>query len=161
MTDTPDRLVERLNNEGQKTVEFFRTLQPADWQRTVYADGAHWTVHQLLAHFVSTEASIARLIENILAGGEGSPEDFDIDAFNETKAASLAQVPSADLLKQFAALRQASADLVGAMNTGNLQKMGRHPWLGVTSIEEIVKLLYRHNQIHQRDVRKLLEADSA
>ena len=48
------------------------------------------------------------------------------------------------------------ATVVAHMTPEDLPKVGRHPFLGAAPLEDIIKLLYRHNQIHQRDVRRLL-----
>jgi hypothetical protein len=156
MPDTPQFLAERMRAEGEKTVEFFSSLSPESWGQTVYTDGSCWAVHQVLAHFVSTEAAIGRLIENIQAGGSGAPEDFDIDAYNERKVASLSHLSPPDLLIQFDRFRQQNIEVVSRMPQADLALQGRHPFLGKTELVEIIKLLYRHNQIHQRDIRKHL-----
>jgi len=39
-----------------------------------------------------------------------------------------------------------------------LEKQGRHPFLGVTTIREMVKMLYIHNLTHYRDMKKALKA---
>jgi uncharacterized damage-inducible protein DinB len=156
MPETPERLSERLLTEGHKTLDFFRHLSPEQWDLGIYSEGSGWAIQQLLAHFVATEAAFTRLIESVLAGGPGSPEGFDIDAYNERKVAQLRQASKDELLERFFELRQASASLVAAMTAEDLQKKGRHPYLGVAPLEDIVKLLYRHNQLHQRDVRRKL-----
>jgi hypothetical protein len=38
-----------------------------------------------------------------------------------------------------------------------LKIIGRHPFLEVTTIREMVKMLYLHNQIHYRDLKKVLK----
>jgi hypothetical protein len=156
MPDTPDFLVERMRAEGEKTVEFFSAISPESWELTIYTDGSRWAVRQVLAHFVSTEAAIGRLIENILVGGSGTPDDFDINAYNERKVASLSHVAPPDLLLQFERFRQHNIEVVSKMSRADLARQGRHPFLGKTELVEIIKLLYRHNQIHQRDIRKQL-----
>jgi hypothetical protein len=65
----------------------------------------------------------------------------------------------AELLAQFAERRQASVQLAAGLSAEDLQRTGRHPWLGVAAVEEILKMLYRHNQIHQRDIRRTLAAE--
>lgn len=155
MADTPEFLAERLLHEGQKTLEFFRLVTQEQWDKVIYTDGACWTVQQVLAHFVATEGAIQRLLKNILEGGPGSPEDFNINVYNERKVAALLEVAPKDLLDQFISLRQQSADLVSGLTVEDLSRCGRHPFLGDTDLTEIIKLLYRHNQIHQRDVRKV------
>jgi hypothetical protein len=41
----------------------------------------------------------------------------------------------------------------------DLAKQGRHPFLGTASLSDMIKLMYMHNQIHIRDIRRML-ADS-
>jgi hypothetical protein len=45
---------------------------------------------------------------------------------------------------------------MNGLSADDLVKTGRHPWLGIAPLEDMIQLLYRHNQIHQRDIRKLL-----
>lgn len=156
MAETGQRLADKMLVEGEKTVEFFRALSRIDLERTLYADGGQWTVGQVLAHFVGAEIGMTRLVQGILNGGEGSPEDFDLNLYNERKVASMEGQSAADLLAQFAAARQASAAMVRGLSDADLACTGRHPWLGVATLEDILKLMYRHNQIHQRDIRKAL-----
>jgi hypothetical protein len=161
MSETPQRLVERLRDEGQKTCDFFRSLTPEQLEQTLYSDGSQWKVGRLIAHFVSTEAGIAALIESILAGGSGVPDNFDIDAFNERQVDRLGTLSTPELVEQFDRFRQQTIALVEGMSESDLKKAGRHPFLGVTPVEEMIKLLYRHTQIHQRDVRRLGGAGSS
>lgn len=156
MADTPGSLAERLASEGEKTSAFFAAISAAGWQTTVYRETMVWTVRQVLAHLVSAEAAFARLFQNILAGGEGAPLDFDIDAFNQHEVACLAEVEPPELLEQFRLLRSQNIAGVAGMSAADLVRRGRHPFLGTVELVEIIKLLYRHNQIHQRDVRRAL-----
>ena len=156
MGETPEHLVDRLYSEGCKITTFFRSLTEEQLEQTLYSDGSQWRVRQLMAHFVTTEVALGELIANILAGGGGAPENFDIDAFNERTILPLRDAPLEGLLERFAEGRRASIDLVSCMKETDLSMTGRHPFLGVVSLEEIIKLLYRHNQIHQRDIRRLL-----
>jgi hypothetical protein len=156
MTDTPQSLAERLLEDGQKTIRFFDNLSADQWQTPVYSEGSLWTVRQVLAHFVSSEISFTRLIENILEGGSGTPEDFDLDAYNERKVAQMQIASPGDLLNQYHEARQRNVSLVSSLTLEQLGKEGRHPFLGVAPLTGIIKLIYRHNQIHLRDVRRLL-----
>jgi hypothetical protein len=38
-----------------------------------------------------------------------------------------------------------------------LEKTGRHPFLGVTTLREMIKMIYIHNQTHYRDLRRVLK----
>jgi hypothetical protein len=43
------------------------------------------------------------------------------------------------------------------MSQNDLERIGRNPFLGEVPLVEIVKLIYRHNQIHLRDLKRLLK----
>lgn len=157
MAETPEHLATRLSEEGEKTRQFFQALSPADLGREIYLDGACWTAREILAHFVSTESAILVLLRDILAGGPGAPESFQLDEFNEEQVSSREELTPADLLEQLGQLRQEMIDLVRRLTEVDLQRMGRHPFLGMAKIEDIIKLVYRHNQLHQRDIRRFLD----
>lgn len=154
MADTPQHLVDRLLAEGEKTHRFFKAIPESGWDLQVYSEGGQWSICQILAHFVVTEASIQKLIKNILDGGEGASPDFDINRYNESHVNRLEGTLPPELLQQFMELRHQTAQMVTQINPDDLKRSGRHPFLGIASIEEIIKLMYRHNQIHQRDIRK-------
>ena len=156
MADTPSHLAERLQAEGSKSLEIFRALRPEQWEITVYTDGSAWTIRQLLAHFVTAEDGFLDLIDDIVTGGAGSPEDFDIDRFNEREVSAVGDELPERLLLQYERVRQATIKKVSKLHTEDLERVGRHPYLGVASLADIIKLIYRHNQIHQRDFRKLI-----
>jgi len=156
MTDTSEHLALRLRDEGQKTIEFFGNLAPEQWDLTVYTEGTSWIVRQVLAHFVATESGMALLVKNILAGGPGSPEDFNLNDYNERRVAKLTGLSAGELIRRFAENREATAKLVARLTHADLQRAGRHPFLGVAPLEDIIKLMYRHTQIHQREIRKVL-----
>jgi hypothetical protein len=158
MGDRAERLAKKLLEEGQKTLEFYRGLDEGQWGLEVYTEGACWRVQDVLAHFVVTEIGIPRIIQNILDGGEGSSGDFNLDEFNVRKVAGLENIPPVDLLARFQDLRQQTVRFVAGMGDAELDKVGRHPFLGQATVEDMLKLMYRHNQIHQRDLRRMFNA---
>jgi uncharacterized damage-inducible protein DinB len=155
--DTTDSLSTRLVNEGEKTFDFFASLSNEQLERTVYSEGACWNVRQILAHFVSAEMAFLELLSDVLAGGMGAPEGFDIDTFNQKKVATLQDASVSDLLDQFRELRQQTSSTVSQIGPETLERTARHPFLGIAPLVAIIKLIYRHNQIHLRDVRRIIE----
>ncbi len=158
MPDSSDFLTERLKTEGEKTAAFFAALAPEQWQILVYTEGEQWTLRNVLAHFVMAEQGFLKLFANIRDGGPGAAEDFDIDRYNASQQEKTRELTPNELLEQFQATRVIMAALVASFSEEDLQKQGRHPFLGLTTLAEMVKMVYRHNQIHLRDLRKLLEA---
>jgi uncharacterized damage-inducible protein DinB len=155
MVEIAGALAERMRSEGGKVRSFFENMSDEAWNTRVYSDGECWTIRQVLAHFVATEEGFRALIQDILSGGPGAPENFDIDSYNERAVAGLQEETPEDLLTAFTRLREENASLVGVLKPDELEKTGRHPFLGITSMEDIIKLIYRHNQIHLRDVRRV------
>lgn len=157
MPESPAFLAERLKSEGEKTAAFFAALNDAQWNETVYTEGGEWTVRNVLAHFVTAEKGFLRIFPEICAGGAGASEDFDIDRYNASQQAKTRDLSPAELLTQFKTVRAEMAGWVAGLAEDDLQKQGRHPFLGVTSLGEMIKMVYRHNQIHYRDMRKRIE----
>ena len=156
MVDTPAHLADRLTQEGDKTMAFFQAISPTGWDQLVYNEGARWNVQQILAHFVATEKAVNILITDILAGGSGAPDNFDINSFNEKEVVARYNQSSEDLLNQLSQLRLTNIRIVSGMNPGDLAKTGKHPYFGSAALIDIIKLLYRHHQIHIRDIRRVL-----
>lgn len=154
MVDKPEWLSKKLNEEGDKTVEFFNELPDHAWNIVLYEDGAPWGVKDILAHFVVTEVGVPNILRDVLDGGNGVPKEFNLDDFNRKHVAGLENISVSELLERFIDLRDQSVRLVANMSESDLQKIGRHPFLGETTLVEMIKLMYRHNQIHQRDIRK-------
>jgi hypothetical protein len=99
---------------------------------------------------------MVKLIENILGGGAGAPEDFDLNRFNSGRAAKMAEISAEDLLVQFEHTRANTTDYVRGLIDDQLDLQGRHAAEGIQTVERIVKIIYKHNQLHERDIRKAL-----
>jgi hypothetical protein len=155
MPESPAFLAERLKTEGEKTVAFFDSLADEKWNSVVYSEGAEWTIRSILAHFVTAERAFIRLFENIREGGPGASEDFSIDRYNAHQQEKTKDIPPHELLAQFVSVRAELAAWVATLDDRDLVKRGRHPFLGIVSLAEMIKMVYRHNQIHYRDIRKM------
>ena len=157
MTESPAFLADRLKSEGDKTIAFFNSLKDENWEITVYTEGSEWTIRNVLAHFVSAEQGFIRLFKEILADGKGAADDFDIDRYNAKQQELIKDTSRQELMKIFQAGRFEMISLVGRLSIEDLQREGRHPFLGLTTLAEMIKMVYRHNQIHHRDLRKLID----
>ena len=82
MTDRRSDIIGNLEKSLQDSISFFRSLKPDELDVTVYQEDESWTVKQVLAHFITIERSMQWLFKNILAGGSGSPENFDVDKWH-------------------------------------------------------------------------------
>lgn len=157
MSESAD-LAEKLKSEGERFVAFFRGLTDAQWQTEVYTEGAVWTVRSVLAHFVTSERGLVKLFEQIRQGGAGAADDFSIDRYNASQQEKTKALTPFELLEQYKSVRANSVEWVKGLRDSELEIVGRHPFLGQTTLREMVKMLYLHNQIHHRDLKKVLSA---
>ena len=150
-------LAEKLKSEGEKFVGIFSALTDEQWQAEVYTEGTTWTIRNVLAHFVTSERGLVKLFEQIRQGGSGAADDFSIDRYNEAQQRKTSEFSAAELLEQYKSIRANSVEWVSGLKESELEIVGRHPFLEMTTLREMVKMLYLHNQIHYRDLKKVLK----
>lgn len=156
MTESAE-LAEKLKSEGEKFYEIFSNLTDEQWKAEVYTEGTTWSIRNVLSHFVTSERGLVKLFEQIRQGGGGAADDFSIDRYNAAQQEKTKEFTSTQLLDQYKVVRANSVMWVSGLNEEDLEIKGRHPFLEVTTIREMVKMLYLHNQIHYRDLKKVLK----
>ena len=155
MSET-EELADKLRKEGERLGDFFGTLTANQWKAEVYTEIAVWTIRNVLAHLMTTERAFVKVFENILQGGEGVSDDFVIDRYNARQQEKTKDLDPMELLEQYKGFRKDMIGLVTRINDADLEKAGRHPYLGITTLREMIKMVYIHNQIHYRDIKKVL-----
>ena len=95
-------------------------------------------------------------MQNILSGGEGVSSDFDIDKFNQQEVEKLLNKSNSYLLDLFLQARQELINIVSDLEINDLNRIGNDPYLGKAPLRAIIKLTYRHLEIHLRDARRRL-----
>lgn len=150
-------LTEKLKTEGERMVAFFSELTDDQWVNEVYTEGATWSIRNVLSHFVTSERGLVKLFERIRATGEGASDDFSIDRYNASQQEKTKDLEPAELLEQYKQVRADSVQWVSGLKDEDLEIKGRHPFLGETVIREMIKMLYLHNQLHYRDVKRSLK----
>jgi uncharacterized damage-inducible protein DinB len=150
-------LAKKLKAEGDRFVSIFAGLTDAEWQKEVYTEDATWTIRNVLAHFVTSERGLLKLFENIRHGGVGASDDFSIDRYNASMQERTKEATPQELLEQYKTIRAESIAWASGLSEAELEKQGRHPFLGVTTIREMIKMLYIHNLTHYRDMKKVIK----
>ena len=150
-------LADKLQSEGEKFFALFAGLTDEQWQLEVYTEGETWTIRNVLAHFVTSERGLVKLFERIRTTGEGAAEDFSIDRYNAAQQQKNQNLSQQELLEQYKSVRSDSVAWTLSLEAAELEKTGRHPFLGMTTLREMIKMLYLHNQIHYRDMKRVLK----
>ena len=149
-------LAQKLKSEGEKFAAFFGSLTDDQWKKEIYTEDSAWTIRNILSHLMTSERAFVKLFENIRQGGPGVSDDFVIDRYNASQQEKTKDSTPQELLEQYKAMRAQMVAWVSGIGDLDLQKTGRHPFLGITTLREMVKMVYIHNQTHYRDLRKVL-----
>jgi hypothetical protein len=157
MSERAEKLAIKFERGKEKTIAYFKSLSLEDWGVSVYSDGAAWTILEMFTHVVESERDLRRLMEDIAAGGEGVPEDFELQRFNESRVKKVENPEPKKLIEAFSERRDKTIAFVSELADEDLDKRGRHPTMGTTSVEEVGKMIYLHVQMHIRDARGVLE----
>lgn len=150
-------LAEKLKSEGEKIYTAFSEFTDDQWSADVYTEGTTWTIRHLLSHLVTSERGLIKLFEQIRLGGAGASTDFSIDRYNAAQQARSKELTPSEILDQYKEVRANSITWVSSLKDEELEIKGRHPFLNVTTIREMIKMLYIHNQTHYRDMKKVLK----
>jgi uncharacterized damage-inducible protein DinB len=150
-------LAEKLKSEGEKIYTAFSEFTDSQWNAEVYTEGATWTIRNTLSHLVTSERGLIKLFEQIRLGGEGASTDFSIDRYNAAQQARSKDLIPSEILEQYKEVRANSIAWVSGLKDEELEIKGRHPFLNVTTIREMIKMLYIHNQTHYRDMKRVLK----
>jgi len=147
-----ETLVEKLTKGISKSLEVFRSVEPDLWEKPIFDDPESWDLKDLVAHFIYSEEHLLSIAQDIAFGGKGSPEDVDIDAFNENGIENLRHRSVDELLDILTNVRKALIVWVRELDELELDRVGRHPVLGASNVETIVNSIYAHQLLHMREI---------
>ena len=149
-------LAEKLKAEGEKFAGIFSGLTDDQWKAEVYTEGETWSIRNVLSHFYTSERGLVKMFQSIVQGGVGAGNDFSIDSYNAAQQEKTKDLPVAELLEKYKSIRAETITWVMGLKESDLELTGRHPFLGETTIREMIKMLYIHNQAHYRDFKKAI-----
>lgn len=156
--DTVSTIRESLISAREDLLDLIHDTDPSQWDVTVYAEGEKWRASDLLRHIVSSEKGMTATIKNIQVGGEGVPEDFDLNRWNSRSVAKMRdELPSA-MEEELHRNRKNLFELMDSLTTVDLSKKGRHASLRIMTIGEILQMIASHERLHTRDLRSAISS---
>ncbi len=156
MDSRRDGIIAELKKNEEEIITLYKGLNSVQLGMMVYPEDPGWTVQQVLAHFITIEGSMHWLFKDILAGGPGSPEDFDVDRFNLTQPRKLDGLSLDELFAKFRSVRRDTIALVEGMEEKDLDREGRHAFHGHGKLEGFIVWAYEHTRLHLDDIREKL-----
>ena len=149
-------IIAELGSNNEEIITLFKGLNSEQLAVIIYPEDPGWTVQQVVAHFITIERSMQWLFKDILAGGPGSPEGFDVDRFNRTQPRKLDGLSLEDLLEKFQGVRRDTIAIVEKMEDKDLEREGRHAFHGHGKLERFIVWAYEHARLHLDDIRQIL-----
>ncbi len=131
-------------------------LGQEEWEVAVYREPAVWTVADTVRHLVQAEKSMVRLMEGIRRGHPGSPEGFDLAAFNQKGIALIEDRSPLALLGDLKKVRQGTIDFMDTLDLDDWKKEGRHGSGRIMTVRAICHLIGSHARGHLEDIRTAL-----
>ena len=152
-----EKMIARLERGLHKTNEILDALDHDGWQEPVEGESDGWTVMDLVVHFIVSEEHLLMIAKDIAAGGEGAPEDIDIDAFNKDQIGHQPDRTPDELQVLLGDVRETTIAWVAVQDDETLDRVGRHPTLGDSSVETIIFSIYAHQLLHMRELTLKIE----
>jgi hypothetical protein len=147
-----EKMIARLERGLHKTNEILDSLEHDGWQGSIKGESDGWTVKDLVAHFIISEEHLLMIVKDIASGGEGAPEGIDIDAFNEDQIGRQPDRTPDELQALLGDARETTIAWVAEQDDETLDRLGRHPTLGESSVETIIFSIYGHQLLHMREL---------
>ncbi len=127
------------------------------WDTQIYSDGAQWTARELLIHLMVSHTGQVGVMQRILVGGEGVPENFDLERYNRSSVQKRSETAPEDAR---AALNQSHEELLAWLETltdEQLDMKGRHASGHRLSIEQFLRFGFaKHEREHAADIIRAL-----
>jgi hypothetical protein len=123
-----NELAEKLKAEGEKFIAIFSAFTDEQWT------------------------------QEIRQGSAGAADDFSIDRYNAAMQERTKELSPVELIEQYKLVRDHSVAWVAGLKLEELEIKGRHPFLQMTTIREMIKMLYIHNMTHYRDMKKVINS---
>jgi len=151
-----ETVVRKLTTTREAFFALARQLEESDWTQPIYTHGEEWSAADVLRHLTDAESGMLGTMRNILKGGGGVPEDFDLNRWNRSRVAKAKDKTPSELLAQMEENRAELLAFIDELDAEDLNKEGRHASLRIMSIEEILHQIADHERQHMADLRHAL-----
>jgi DinB superfamily len=157
MSDRKDKLRQTIQADDAASMAIFKRLSPEQWNQPVPSDeGAEWKARDVLNHVTISEGGQLTVIQRVLAGQGGVPDDFDINRYNRRSVQKQAERTVDDML---AGLEHDHAQVLGALDAvseADLDKTGRHARGDTLTVEQFFHRITEHRRQHAQELARNL-----
>jgi uncharacterized protein (TIGR03083 family) len=156
-SEKKEAIKQRLTATREEFRRAVEGLTDEQWNAPAYSEeGSEWRVLDLLRHVTDSERGMTAMMVQVRAGGEGVPPDFDLTRWNRRVVSKLQDKTAADLLADMETNRAALFALIDSLEDEDWDKKGRHASGHIMTIEQVCKLIARHERDHLNEIRAAL-----
>jgi len=149
----------RLAATREEWFAALRGLTDEQWNAVAYStEGGEWRVVDVLRHVADSERGMTAMMAQVRAGGGGVPDDFDLNRWNRRVVTKLQDKSAEELLAGMEENRAALFAFIDSLEDEDWDKKGRHASGHIMTIEQVCKLIARHERDHLAEIRAALDS---
>jgi DinB superfamily len=157
MSDRKDKLRQRIQGDDAASMAIFRRLSPEQWKQPVPSDeGAEWQARDVLNHVTISESGQLAVIQRVLAGQGGVPDDFDLNRYNRRSVQKQAERTVDDMLASIARDHAQVLVALDGVSEADLDKTGRHARGDTLTVEQFFHRITEHRRQHAQELARNL-----
>ena len=126
------------------------------WEQRIYADGAQWTLRELLIHLMISDHGQNNVLMGIAEGKNIIPDDYDLNRYNSGSVNKRKEVSVEYARQALTESRQRLIDWLSGLDDTVLDKEGRHASMQILSIAQILEVMAQHEEGHTRDIEAMI-----
>jgi hypothetical protein len=124
-----------------------------DWRPQ---DG-RWSARLTLAHVGSAQWDHLEVARRMVAGEPTAVPNFDLDTWNNARVGERSHWSVEQVLADLEAAQRATIGFLESISDADLATAGTHPVLGETSVGQVIRLIPLHDNLHRRDLLRLVQ----
>lgn len=151
-SDSVPDLLHRLE-QMKFNLEHRLALPDVDWSWR--SDVNEWSLTEVICHLRDVEKEVHQrrfkdLIgrDNVFIPGVSADEWAEIRKYRDQDGPTT--------LNEFLTYRQETLDILAELDTDVWNRQGRHAYLGLTSMSELLQIAVRHDEIHWDQINRLI-----
>ncbi|MCX6045820.1 MAG: DinB family protein [Chloroflexi bacterium] len=145
-----------LAQARQSLLALLNSLEPAQWDATVFSENSAWTVATVVGHLIDGERGMSIQVHKIRKGEPTIPEGFDLERWNAGVQKRIGNPSPAELLAALESTRAKTLEGLASLKEEEWALSGRHPSRGIITIEQYYATMAGHDQQHKQDIEQAL-----
>lgn len=149
-------ILENLSNIRNDLLQTIKNLPEDKQDLKVSSHDNSWTILDTIKHIYDSEDSMTKLMKVIQEGGEGVPENFDLNRWNRRIVEKMSEKSLDVLLDDLRESRERLKTFLEQLKEEDFNKKGRHGSKRILTIDQILDLIGSHEKSHLDKIKSSL-----